>query len=118
MDEDDPFDALPDIPGPKMYDREGNEISWKDAARLKYGGDGTYHIVAKTEVGRVTVSTVWLGMDHNWGDGPPLIFETMCFADSEPFGDYCERYSNQEAALAGHDRAVMWAREQQGITQR
>lgn len=26
------------------------------------------------------LSTVWLGIDHQWGDGPPLIFETMLFA--------------------------------------
>jgi hypothetical protein len=26
------------------------------------------------------LSTVWLGLDHNWGGGPPLIFETMLFA--------------------------------------
>ena len=25
------------------------------------------------------VSTVFLGLDHNWGVGPPLIFETMVF---------------------------------------
>jgi hypothetical protein len=26
-----------------------------------------------------TISTVFLGVDHSWGDGPPLIFETMIF---------------------------------------
>ena len=25
----------------------------------------------------ITVSTVLLGLDHFWGEGPPLIFETM-----------------------------------------
>ncbi len=26
------------------------------------------------------LSTVWLGLNHNWGNGAPLIFETMLFA--------------------------------------
>jgi hypothetical protein len=31
--------------------------------------------VAKTEIGAVTVSTVFLGLDHNhFGKGPPLLF--------------------------------------------
>ena len=30
------------------------------------------------------LSTVWLGLDHQWGDGPPLIFETMLFAPADP----------------------------------
>lgn len=30
------------------------------------------------ERGDVLVSTIFLGLDHNfWGDGPPLLFETM-----------------------------------------
>lgn len=36
-------------------------------------------IVAKTDVGNAYVSTVFLGSDHQWGDGPPLIFETLIF---------------------------------------
>lgn len=27
----------------------------------------------------IWISTVWLGLDHQYGDGPPLIFETMAF---------------------------------------
>jgi hypothetical protein len=30
------------------------------------------------------LSTVWLGMDHNWGWGKPLLFETMLFAPTKP----------------------------------
>ena len=33
--------------------------------------------VARTAKGNVSVSTVFLGIDHNFGgDGPPLLFET------------------------------------------
>jgi hypothetical protein len=30
-------------------------------------------------MGMVWVSTIFLGMDHNWGGGRPLLFETMAF---------------------------------------
>lgn len=36
--------------------------------------------VAETFIGEHRVSTVFLGLDHNYcGDGPPLLFETMAF---------------------------------------
>lgn len=49
------------------------------------------------------VSTVWLGLDHQYGDGPPLIFETMVFPGKDDIGELdCERYSTEADALAGH----------------
>lgn len=53
----------------------------------------------------VRVSTVFLGLDHNWGEGPPLIFETMIFGGWHD--DYQERYSTYEEAEAGHRRALI-----------
>lgn len=50
------------------------------------------------------VSTVWLGLDHQFGDGPPLIFETMVF--DGPLDQECERYSTEEQAIAGHEQMV------------
>ncbi len=45
--------------------------------------------VAKDEFEGVVVSTVFLGLDHNFfGDGPPLLFETMVFTDIEGGGRY------------------------------
>lgn len=32
------------------------------------------------------LSTVWLGIDHSFGAGPPLIFETMLFAPKDDKG--------------------------------
>jgi hypothetical protein len=53
----------------------------------------------------VTVSTVWLGLDHNWWpDRAPLIFETMIFGGKLDLE--CWRYSTEEQALAGHADAV------------
>ncbi len=60
--------------------------------------------VALTELSGKTVSTVFLGIDHRFfGDGPPLLFETMTFGDDE---EGCERTSSWEEAEEAHDRAV------------
>lgn len=58
------------------------------------------------------VSTVWLGIDHSFGSGPPLIFETMVFnSDGKKDGRLgseldCERYSTEAEAIAGHAAMV------------
>jgi hypothetical protein len=62
--------------------------------------------VAIDKVGETTVSTVFLGLDHSFGDGPPLLFETMTFEG--PISDECERYTTWDEAVAGH--AVMCER--------
>jgi hypothetical protein len=60
--------------------------------------------VGATDIGDVTVSTVFLGIDHNFGGGPPLLFETMIFGG--PHDQYTDRYETWEQAEAGHARAV------------
>lgn len=62
------------------------------------------------------MSTVWLGIDHSFGSGPPLIFETMVFSSKDDFHDLdCERYSTETQALAGHARMVeKWSVEAPG----
>jgi hypothetical protein len=54
------------------------------------------------------VSTVFLGLDHNWGYGPPILFETMIFGDTDS-EEYCERYHTWEEAEEGHKLAVQIA---------
>jgi hypothetical protein len=57
------------------------------------------------------VSTVFLGLDHNWdniihgGDGPPVLFETMVFWDG-PLGGEGKRYATWEEADRGHEDLV------------
>lgn len=53
---------------------------------------------------KVNVSTVFLGLDHNFGDGPPILFETMIFGG--PFSDFQDRYETWEEAEKGHLNAV------------
>ncbi len=65
--------------------------------------------VANDYIGAVQVSTVFLGLDHNWQDGAPLLWETMIFGGPRD-GD-CERYASRAAALDGHARALALVRE-------
>lgn len=60
--------------------------------------------VAKSQVGEVEVSTVFLGLDHNFGDGEPLLFETMIFGGEHD--GYQERYATKIEALKGHEKAL------------
>jgi hypothetical protein len=89
----------------RYFNRQGRPMSfeqWCERPR-------TDHRVAETTLpSGYWVSTVHLGLDHQFGEGPPLIFETMvfpCDADGKPTS-WCEldsdRYSTEEEALAGH----------------
>jgi len=54
---------------------------------------------------KIWVSTVFLGLDHNFsGYGPPILFETMIFGG--PYNTYQERYRTWDEAERGHARAV------------
>ena len=54
------------------------------------------------------VSTVFLGIDHSFGEGPPILWETMIF--DGPHDQFQERYTSKEEAIAGHERAMLLAR--------
>ncbi len=90
-------------PGSLWYDKEGKPISDRDLVNLRLG-DPDYKRVAQTDVGKARVSTVWLGIDHQWGDGPPLIFETLVFGGKHD--QHMERYSTEDEAKEGHKRVV------------
>ena len=65
--------------------------------------------VARTEIPNGgLVSTVFLGLDHNWGEGEPLVFETMFFPNElSGFVEDCQRYSTWDEALEGHKNMVL-----------
>ena len=95
------------------YDRQGQLITleqWVVALSNKE--------IQRVAVDQITeechVSTVWLGLNHQWGDGPPMIFETMIFGASFLDGE-CERYSTEQEALEGHARMVAYAKNVLGI---
>jgi len=61
--------------------------------------------VAFTQIKKVDISTVFLGMDYNFiGEGEPVLFETMIFGGK--YNEYQQRYSTWEEAENGHKEAV------------
>lgn len=65
--------------------------------------------VAQDMVGDVRVSTIFLGLDHQWGQSPePILWETMIFGGAHD--EYQARYTSYEAAIAGHHRALALVR--------
>jgi len=72
-------------------------------------GASSQRVVAQDNVGEVLVSTVFLGLNHSFTDGPPILYETMIFGGNHD--SYQDRYRNKVAAAAGHDRAMALVRD-------
>ena len=73
----------------------------------KWFGDFDNRFVAHTIIDPaldIRVSTVFLGLDHNFGGGEPVLFETMAFHGKDDLS--CDRYSTWMQAEAGHARIV------------
>lgn len=93
------------------YDKDGIPLSAE--AWVSLLGDMSYRRIARTKVLSAAdpsksfdVSTVWLGLDHSFGDGLPVIFETVVFAEGSSADETCQRYHSVEAARAGHVETV------------
>jgi hypothetical protein len=88
----------------RYYDMQGKPVTL-----VEWAENGIEQI-ARDERDGILVSTVHLGLNHQYGDGPPLIFETMIFwPDGDDHDEYQERYSTREEALEGHKTAVALA---------
>jgi hypothetical protein len=109
---------------PKHYHRDGKPIvdspegvpAWEQWALMFEDTKGRTVGNSRTLYGE-RLSTVWLGLDHNFGNGRPLIFETMLFApdDNELRREYLKSfvgkgpspekqaaYKRQQAYIAKH----------------
>jgi hypothetical protein len=64
--------------------------------------------VDRTEVDTFTVSTVFLGIDHSFGSGLPVLFETMVFSDYDEveIPDTTRRYRTWSEAEQGHAEVI------------
>jgi hypothetical protein len=91
------------------YVLEGKEAKSVDLITWAKWFEAADRHVAKTDItDDIHVSTVFLGLDHSFGDGPPLLYETMIFGGEHD--EYQQRYSTWEQAEAGHEKAVELAR--------
>lgn len=100
------------------YDRQGNPIERDEALRLI--GDPDARRVALDTVGNMHVSTVFLVLDHGFGQGPPVLFETIVFSGTDNPDDWgadldMRRYCTEAEALAGHNETVTLIRATEGV---
>ena len=61
----------------------------------------------ETTIGSFRISTDFLGLDHGFGEGPPLLWETVVFDKgafkNSPLDGEMERYSTRAEAIQGHE---------------
>jgi hypothetical protein len=86
----------------EIYDRNGVRINLDEYEELISKPD--YKMVDSNMIKGVWISTVWLGINHNYGEGAPVIFETLIFGGKHD-GEM-ERYCTEAEALEGHQEAV------------
>ena len=88
----------------EYYDRQGHPMTSREWAATFETRHEQKRVAETTLPNGRWVSTVWLGLNHAFGAGPPLIFETMVFPNKGDMGDFdCERYSTEAEALVGHE---------------
>ena len=76
-------------------------------ASRQRGGRGFNRVAEDTLPDGRWVSTVFLGMNHSFRDGPPMIFETLVFPRKGKWTEESgERYSTWDEAMAGHTAVV------------
>lgn len=97
-----------------IYRRDGTPYQGLDAMEQwgKDFNDKKRILKQETLKNGFFISTVWLGIDHGFGIGKPLIFETMVFVKNK-FADLdMARYSTEQEAIAGHKKMVAkWKRK-------
>lgn len=98
-----------------ILDASGTPVPEPDTAKwLKWFENNPEHIACDSR-GTVIVSTIFLGIDANYGNaGPPILWETMVFGGK--YDQFQVRYASRSDALAGHDRFMALAFE--GLTDR
>ena len=94
------------------FNRQGEAISLEEWVRLFEKHD--YRIVKRSQLRNGTlVSTIWMGLDHGFGHGRRLLFETLVFPRrrlGRPPGEEWdgERYGTEQEARSGHYRLCRW----------
>lgn len=82
---------------------------------LRKGFDWKARFELKTKIDKYIISTVDLGLNHQFIEGlPPLYYETMIFNSDDkndnPFEYYQERYTTEEEAKEGHKKAIEYVK--------
>lgn len=107
--------AHPNPVGFYVLDPKGNPVPEPDVRKWAAWFEENDRTVVLDVIGEATISTVFLGIDHNhlsflWPErGPPILWETVIFGGLHD--QYQERYASRDAAVAGHQKALKMAKE-------
>ena len=63
-------------------------------------------VAQETLPNKLRVSTVFLGLNHSFGEGEPLWFETMVFSAKGYAEEDMDRYTTWNEAIKGHKKMV------------
>lgn len=75
------------------------------------GNETLHRVELSTWPDGTFVSTVFLGLDHSFGGGAPVLWETMCFGPRSGASDAFEpqwRYRTEAEARVGHRAVAAW----------
>ena len=89
--------------GEYILDKNGNPVKADIETWLMWFAKADRR-VEKTVIGGVTVSTVFLAIDHGFMNGVPVLWETMIFGGI--YNGDMQRYTSLEEARAGHAAMV------------
>jgi hypothetical protein len=96
--------------GPMTYtlDAEHNTIPLPEGVAHPMLPESRRRVALETVRG-CTVSTVFLGVNHQWGDGPPILFESAVYRGrgrGQKGWSIAARYSTWQQAEDGHKYVV------------
>jgi hypothetical protein len=96
--------------GKYILDADLREVECKDLLKWARWMQSTERHVGQELIEPYWVSTVFLGLDHNYFGGQPLLYETMIFKylnyDNLKSIQLVERYHTWAEAEQGHAEAV------------
>ena len=84
-----------------VLDKNNNVIPEPNLIRWATWLESADRKIARETIGDSDISTVFLGIDHSFGVGDPLLFETMVFGGQ--FDDEQERCGTMAGAIKMHD---------------
>ena len=100
-----------------ILDKDRNAIAATMEEAVRFFETIDNRRVAEDTVGKLRISTVFLMLDHGWGE-TPVLFETMIFDERKTkkheLDGYQTRYATWRQAEAGHEQAVREAEEALG----
>ena len=93
-----------------ILDDNGTPVKTEDIREWAQWFHTANRRIALTELDGAEVSTVFLALDHNYGMGPPLLYETMVFPENDSDFTIANsgpwRTSAREEALRTHQEVT------------